>query len=246
MRLICLIQARDSSTRLPKKATMDLNGKTMIGHVYDRITAVGGLDAVVVSTTEDSPEVMGWCKVNEVPYHTGPDYDLLDRHLGAAKKYNATSILRITADCPFHDPAILDKMVGAFKKARFADGISNWANQERSVSEGLDAAIITTWTMERLSIDRNCPREDWISYLFLHPTKYRCMGFRWPQRIGHEWHLSVDTPEDMERARKMMAILGNNEYGYVKTLEAYCEVMNESGSGRGESGDEGVDGGQQV
>src|SRR6185503_1437299 len=97
-----------------------------------RLNAVGGLDGVVVSTSTESPETIGWCKINEVPYHAGSETDLLARHLGAAVKFKADAILRVTADCPFHDPHILDLMAQEFSKAK-ADMVTNW-HDGRSIS----------------------------------------------------------------------------------------------------------------
>lgn len=224
MNLIGLIQARDASDRLPRKATMDLNGKVLIHHLYDRLMAVGSLDKVVVSTSVQSPEIIGWCKVNDVPYYAGPEDDLLTRHLGAAEMCKADAILRTTGDQPFHDPAMLDKMIGGFRQARGADALINWHDGQRTISEGLDAEIVNVRVMRELNKDKNCPREDWLTFLDRSP-RYRVMGWAYPDRVGHKIHLSVDTPEDLEQAKLMLSWLGEAR-GYIDTLKAYERVRN--------------------
>lgn len=211
---------------MPFKATTDINGRVLIDHVYRRVCAVGRLDGVVVSTSVESPEVIGWCKVNEVQHYVGSEEDLLSRHLNAAILFKADAILRITADCLFHDPAMLEQMIGVFLETKGADALINWHRGARSASEGLDAAIVTRRCMAMLDLDKNCPREDWLTFLD-YSSRYRVAGLAYPNRVGHELHLSIDTPEDLEMARKMLEILGNDEWGYGKTLEAYEEVTSE-------------------
>lgn len=219
MRLIALIQCRDGSTRLPRKCTALIGDKILLQHIYDRAQMAGSLDGVVVSTSSDSPEIVSYCKLNDIPHYVGSEEDLLSRHLGAALTYKADAILRITGDELFIDPALLDAMAAAFVESK-ADALINWHLEARTISEGLDCAIVTTKAMQKLNQDKHCPREDWISYLDKRVSKYRVMGWAYPERMGHELHLSIDTLEDLERARRMIGVLGN-ETAYEMTLSAW-------------------------
>lgn len=219
MRIVGIIQARDHSTRLLGKALADVNGLPVISHVYRRLSAVGMLDGIVVSTSTESPMIVDHCLENGWKYWTGSESNLLARHLGAAMTFDADAILRITCDCIFHDPSMLDKMLGGFIATK-ADALINWHLGNRTVSEGLDAEVISVATMAKLERDRNCPREDWVSHLD-RSEKFRVMGWAYPERVGHELHLSLDTEEDLKRTREMMAILGNDEYRYQFTLKAW-------------------------
>jgi len=52
MRVVIVIPARFGSTRLPGKPLLDILGKPMIRHVYERARAVRGADAVIVATDD--------------------------------------------------------------------------------------------------------------------------------------------------------------------------------------------------
>ena len=227
MKLIALLQAREGSSRLPNKALLDLNGLALLEHVRRRLMAVGCLDGVVVSTSVESPNIIDFCQERKWKYWAGSEDDLLSRHLGAAMTYDADAILRVTGDCLFHDPSMLDKMCGAFTQARTADALINWHHGNRTVSEGLDAEIVTVDCMRRLMQDKNCPREDWLTFLDRSPN-YNVMGWAYPNRVGHDLHLSIDTPEDLEMARKMLEIIGNDEHRYQVTMSAYRRVRDAS------------------
>jgi spore coat polysaccharide biosynthesis protein SpsF (cytidylyltransferase family) len=100
-------------------------------------------------------------------------------------------------------------------------GMTNWGFG-RTVSEGLDAEIYSLELLAELDRDLKCPREDFATY-----AAQNKLVEAWPLRrdplypIGQDIHLSIDTPEDFDRAERMLKILGNDEWRYEKTLEAY-------------------------
>ncbi len=219
MNITALIQCRDNSVRCPNKATALIDGLTMLEHLHRRMMAVGGVDGVVVSTSIKSANIIDLCQEKNWKYWAGSEDDLLSRHLGAAMTYDADVILRSTADCVFHDPQIIDAAIGVWKEQRGrADAMLSWHDNYRTFSEGLDFEIVRVDAMRRLMQDPNCPREDWLTFMDRSP-KYKVMGFAYQERHGHDLHLSVDTEEDLERAREMMKIVGE-DYRYSATLIA--------------------------
>lgn len=218
MKLIALIQARDSSSRLPFKATLDVNGMTILEHIHRRISAVGRVDEVVVSTSTGSEKIIALCQERGWKYWAGDESDLLSRHLGAAMTYDADAALRVTGDELFHDPAMLEPACATFAESKQADAMTNWHRGNRTVSEGLDFEIVRVSCMRKLMQDRNCPREDWLTFLDNSPN-YAVMGWAYPTRFGHDLHLSIDTPEDLEMARAMLLQIGNDEWRYEVTLD---------------------------
>jgi len=53
MSVVIVIPARYGSTRLPAKPLVDILGKPMIQHVYERAMQVPGVQAVVVATDDE-------------------------------------------------------------------------------------------------------------------------------------------------------------------------------------------------
>jgi spore coat polysaccharide biosynthesis protein SpsF len=118
MRLVTLaiIQARMSSTRLPGKVMMDIAGKPMLQHVIDRSMQAKSVDQVVLATTSDPSDdcLEQFCLQQAIPYHRGSLADVLDRYYQAALLFHANVIVRLTADCPLLDPALIDRTVSVF------------------------------------------------------------------------------------------------------------------------------------
>lgn len=235
MRCVALIQCRLGSTRLPGKVLKEINGMPLVVHIYRRLLACKELDSVVISwgtvnreTAERELEgtlgkyaLYSWSSPNQ--------NDLIQRHLGASALVMADAFVRITGDCLFHDPSQIDAMVADYRKhyPKYR-GLTNWGHG-RIVSEGLDAEIYSTELLAELDRDPKCPREDFATYAA--SNGYACQ-WGWTPYVSQysavNEHLSIDTQEDFDRAEKMLKILGNDEWRYEKTLEAYRQVTGVS------------------
>src|SRR5579862_7162738 len=101
-RTVAIIQARMGSSRLPGKVLTDIGGRTMLERVVTRAARAHRLDAVVVATTTDSRDdaVVRECERLGFPSFRGSENDVLDRYYGAARAFEAETVVRITSDCP--------------------------------------------------------------------------------------------------------------------------------------------------
>ncbi|MGB9521614.1 MAG: cytidylyltransferase domain-containing protein, partial [Anaerolineales bacterium] len=112
-KVIAIVQARMSSSRLPGKVLLDIGGKPMLARVIDRSRRAKWVDEVIVATTteeEDTP-IAVFCQQYDVPYYRGSQFDVLDRYYQTAKQFHADVIVRITADCPLIDPQLMDEVI---------------------------------------------------------------------------------------------------------------------------------------
>ena len=230
MRVVACLQARLGSERLPGKVVREINGLPLIVHIWRRLLACEEVDQVAVAwggKADAVPSVLNEWAMFCAPWW--PEEDLLRRHLQAGYQYHADAIVRVTADCLFHDPALIDQLVRSFKNDwPRSRGVSNWPYRRHS--EGVDAEV---WSMELLAeLDRTkeCPREGFAAWVCNDPTRsvyyLMTLGMQGEKNDG-EPHLSIDTPEDLALAEKMLAILGKDRFDYAATMEAYNSVMAE-------------------
>ena len=233
MKICALIQTRFNSTRLPGKALMDLNGMPVIQHIYRRLLGCRMVDSVAYATgisgDEDSA-LPHWEKARLEGHHffLSPESDLVGRMLYGGRMLGGSAILRITGDCWAHDPRLLDDMIRFFLDGYpHIQGVCNW--NPRTYSEGVDAEIYTMELLNKLDKDPNCPREGFATYAVAHG-----MLAKWPPPLSwdaykdtlayRDLHTSIDTQADLDLARKVLAKIGNDEWNYWKTMEAYYEV----------------------
>lgn len=114
-RVIAIIQGRMSSSRLPGKILADIAGQPMLQRVFTRTSRTQTLDRVIFATTTDASDdpVAEYCDFSGIPFTRGSLYDVLDRYYQTASQAKADVVVRITADCPVIDPALIDEAVNA-------------------------------------------------------------------------------------------------------------------------------------
>ncbi len=142
MKTVAIIQARMSSTRLPGKVLADLGGKPVLAWVVRAARTALGVDDVWVATSTAAADdaVAAWCKANGISAHRGSENDVLDRYAGAAKASGAQIIVRLTADCPLLDPAVIAQTI----RLRSMTGADYASNVDPPTwPDGLDCEVLT-------------------------------------------------------------------------------------------------------
>jgi spore coat polysaccharide biosynthesis protein SpsF len=215
-----IIQARMSSTRLPGKVLLDLAGEPMLGRVVARTQRAKTIDRAIVATTvepEDEP-IVALCRARGWSVSRGSRDDVLDRYYQAAVADGADPIVRITSDCPLIDPEVIDRVV-----ERLTAGVdySSNINPTRTFPRGLDVEAFTFASLATAWQDASDPssREHVTPFLYRHPERFRIalVESERPEAADHRW--SVDTPEDYELMRRILAHLRDQEFGWLDVLE---------------------------
>ena len=196
MKVVAILQARCSSSRLPNKVLKPILGVPMILRQIERLQRCHNLQQLVVATSseanDDALEML--CAKADLACYRGSLEDVLDRFYNAAKFHNATHIVRLTADCPLIDPDIVDGVIDCFFSESF-DYVSNTLTP--TYPDGLDVevfsfeALESAWKQARLPSER----EHVTPYLYNHPELFRTMNFAAEKDLSAlRW--TVDNPED--------------------------------------------------
>ncbi|MBC8501721.1 MAG: glycosyltransferase family protein [Nitrosopumilus sp.] len=206
--ILGVIQARMSSTRLPGKVLLPVLEKPIIAHIYERMKFSKKIDLICVSTSENSTDdkIEEFCKQNGIEVFRGSEENLVSRHLGAAKKYNADTIVRITADCPFVDPEIIDELLELFEKNPNADYITNTI--KRTYPIGLDVEVIPTRVLEQfLPKSENSTFYEYFIGLHMieNQNEFKCVGLELPEKKTLRW--TIDYEEDYKFVKKIYSLL---------------------------------------
>src|SRR5829696_1783687 len=112
-RVIAIIQGRMSSSRLPGKILADIAGQPMLQRVFMRTSRAASVTETIFATTTDSSDdpVAEYCEFSGIPFRRGSQFDVLERYYQAAMGAKADVVVRITADCPVIDAALIDDVV---------------------------------------------------------------------------------------------------------------------------------------
>lgn len=204
---VAIIQARISSTRLPGKVLMDLAGKTVLRHVLDRCAAIPVVDAVCcaipVGSIHDAIAVEA--KTAGVSIYRGSETDVLDRYWRAAEQFNATTILRVTSDCPFVDPLLCDRVAKEVISGRADYGCNN---MPPTWPHGLDCEAFTMDALRRAGQEAVEPydREHVTPWLRESPVIRRA-NVAGPGGWAAQQRWTLDFPEDLEFLRHALRIV---------------------------------------
>jgi len=230
-RVVAIVQARMSSTRLPGKVLMDIAGMSMLVRSVRRLSRAKSLSEVVVATTIDKSDdpIVEQCKINGWNYFRGSLKDVLDRYHSAATFFRADSVVRITSDCPMIDPGIVDAVLDEYFKWRGkVDYLSNMIPR-RTYPRGLDTEVFTFDALDLAWKQDTNPslREHVTQYILRHPEIFRIRGIiNDIDYSSMRW--TVDTPEDLRFARAVLENFQNDQFTWkeiVEFLQAHPEIL---------------------
>jgi len=147
MKIVAIIQARMTSTRLPGKVLMDIEGKPMLWHLIERLKRSKRLNGIILAIpdTKENDTLEKYAQNNNIRYFRGSEEDVLSRYYEAAKKFGVDIIVRITSDCPLIDPQIVDNIIEKHLRTG-ADYTSNAI--KRTFPRGLDAEVFNFIVLE--------------------------------------------------------------------------------------------------
>lgn len=205
MKVVAVIQARLSSKRLPKKVMMDILGKPVIWHVYNRLSFCKSLSEVVIATGDlnNNKEICEFAEKNQIKYHAGSELDLIQRLSQTSLKFNADAIVRITSDCPLVDPQIVDKLVYTYEKNKEQyDIVTNC--QAHTFPHGLDVEVYSSKLLQRLNDEIKEPelREWFPLFIIKNQQNFRILNIKNDDNLSRI-RLTLDYPKDYELIKKI-------------------------------------------
>ena len=110
------IQARLTSTRLPKKVLIKFNNYNSLEIIHKRIKKNRYIDRIIflIPNNYSNDELKKNLIKNKFLYFEGSELNVLDRYYKAALKYNSKNILRVTADCLFTSNKLINDISNEF------------------------------------------------------------------------------------------------------------------------------------
>ena len=144
LKIVAIIQARQTSTRLPNKIFLDLGGYSVLECVTKRAHLSKWLDEVVIAYPEnhENLKVKKFAQENGFNYLGGSENDVLDRFYMVAKKYCADIIVRLTADNPIVDGLFIDWVIKSYLNSPF-DYVAGKPGNNSGLPFGLSVEVFS-------------------------------------------------------------------------------------------------------
>ena len=235
MKTVAVIQARMGSSRLPGKVLKPILGRPMLGHIVRRVRAVPLIDEVVVAVPDDNANeaLRQFCRREGIEVFAGSEHDVLDRFYKAALAYGGQTVLRITADCPLVDPALISRLINAYRSTGYqyfavAAGADAGRLQSGRFPDGLDAECFCFEVLEQAWQEATDPRDREHVTRFIWRQKHRFMcGLLYSEQDYGHLRLTVDHPDDFALVEKIYEELYTEDRVFL--LPEIVELLERNG-----------------
>jgi spore coat polysaccharide biosynthesis protein SpsF (cytidylyltransferase family) len=208
MRNAVFVSCRSASTRLPRKAYLELYPKvSLIEHIIRRAKLVTEANVVVLCTTElqEDDLLAEIAATNGVEIFRGSVEDKLLRWLGAATKFEVGKIVTMDGDDPFCDPHLSGS---AFAQLEDLDFIES----SEIVTGGFTYALRTEALKQVCAIkDSNQTEMMWTYFKDTGLFRTGTLAGIPKNLMRSDMRLTLDYEEDLRLFRMLFEMLGEKE-----------------------------------
>ena len=197
------------STRLPKKLTLEIDGREVIRHMIDRLKESDVLDEIIICTSPNPQDqvLVQIAKEENIRCFLGDEDDVILRLYEASKEFDLDYALNITADCPLVSIEYIDKIVDAYKESN-ADFIRTLDLPHGFFSYGLKVDAMK----KVCEMKKGTDTEVWGRY-FTDTGSFKVVDIEIPPELQRkDYRLTLDYPEDFEFFKKIYAHFGADTY----------------------------------
>jgi len=221
-KVVAIVQARMGSTRLPGKALKNLAGRPVAEWVLRRLRRASRVSEVrlAIPETEADAALAELAGRLDLPCTRGDEEDVLGRYLAAAREADADHVVRVTGDCPFTDPAVVDAVIERHL-ASGADYTSNGNPPE--YPRGFEVEVCARAALERAAKEARNPydREHVTSFLYREEGRFIVEHVAAPPELRRpDLRVCIDTEPDLALANVIAEYFeGRGRFGAREVVE---------------------------
>lgn len=201
--VVAIVQARQSSTRLPGKVLLPLSGQPVLVRIIELLKLARRVQEVVIATSDDASDdaIPNVARAAGVRCVRGPLDDVLARTILAVRETRADAVVRMPGDKPLLVPSQVDAVV-EHHLSRQADYTTNmgpgWPHDATSVI-GHEVEVASAAALERAHREATEPgdRAHVMPYLYRAAHGFRVERVSVPDELAAlSPRLTLDTAED--------------------------------------------------
>jgi 3-deoxy-manno-octulosonate cytidylyltransferase (CMP-KDO synthetase) len=233
-KIIAIIPARMASTRLPNKPLLDINGKPMIQHVYERVKQANLQDVIVACDHQDVYNTVigfgGTAVMTRADHLNGST-----RIAEVAEQLDADYVINVQGDEPLIHKDVINHLIAGIEEDTKCITLKHRLTSDEDIDNPNNVKVITDkggyalyFSRSRIPYNRN-PYNDYykhigiygysksflLKYVTLQPTplelaesleQLRILENGYRIKVLETSHelVGVDTLADLERVRELM------------------------------------------
>ena len=198
------IIARIDSTRYPGKVIQEINGKSFLVRIIERVSLSKMKDKVFLAIPENSENdiLRDLAIKNNIVCYRGSNEDVLSRIYNLCNYFKCQNIVRINGDCPFIDPFLIDDVIRQhlFKKNDYTSNIL-----KETFPTGMHIEVINFKTLKKAHnfAKEKIEREHVTPYIYNKPNIFK-IGSYTSEKDNSDIRVCVDYPEDFIMAKNII------------------------------------------
>jgi len=229
-KIIALLQARTSSTRLPKKVLKDILNKPMIIHQMQRVSKSNLIDELILVTSDESSdnELSSIVLKYKFKIFRADKNNVLKRFNDCLINYNLNNndiIIRLTGDCPLQDSNIIDESIKEFLD-NDSDYLANCINP--IYPDGFDVEVFSYQALKTAYKEATkLSQKEHVTPYIRDSGKFKIRHLD-KKPIYPNWRLTVDEKEDFILINKIFEYFNNNSFSFediINFLEQNKELL---------------------
>jgi spore coat polysaccharide biosynthesis protein SpsF (cytidylyltransferase family) len=209
--------------------TRKFGNKPLFEWVARRVTETMCVDQVLIVADPSLRDVIAPLLPADVTAFFGSQRDPLARLAAAIRETDASSIVRVRADRPFIDPALIDRLIcdaHAHPRCDYVGYISRDGGQLLQSQLGIFAEWCRAESI--LAADRKATesldRQQSTRYVSLHPEEFQLRFLPAPAEVDRDdFRLAIDHEEDWEHAHVIFDALGPERLDWRHIAELLAE-----------------------
>lgn len=221
--MICIIQARTNSQRLPKKVLKKIGKVSILERLINSLKKIKKIKKFVIATTKNKGDlkIIQISKKNKINYFQGDEKNVASRYYEILKNTKFKYFLRVSGDSPFLDYKIINKLIRIKNKSDY-DIITNVF--KRSYPKGQSVEIIKTSTF--LNNFKNLKSHHDLEHVtsFFYKNYKRFKIYNHTNKVNFsKINLSIDTEEDLFKVKKIFNDINKKNLDWLILTKKYLE-----------------------
>lgn len=223
--MLCIIQARYSSKRLPGKVLKKIYGTELLKRVYNQVKKSKKIKKIIIATSNSNNDkkIVFFCKKNNFDFFCGPLNNVFKRFYLIIKKESCKSFVRVSADSPFIDPKIIDKAINLSNYKKY-DIVTNVF--PRTFPKGFSVEVIKSKILKKFlyKIKNRDDQEHLTKYFYKNYNKFKIYNIFNKSNLA-EINLSIDTDNDLIIAKKIIKVCKKNNFTVNDIVKEYKKII---------------------
>jgi spore coat polysaccharide biosynthesis protein SpsF len=166
--MICIIQARTTSTRLKNKILQKINNESIIEWVIKRAKKIKSVKKIILAIPKNSKQkkLITIAKKHKCEVFMGSENNVVKRFYDLLKKLKTKDFLRICSDNPFICHEEIEHLIRYYKKNKL-DYAFNTGQDAIFYVDGVGAEISNVKTLKKISNKAKSKEEKEHVFLYL-------------------------------------------------------------------------------